>query len=260
MPRFTGGQQFTSSPRRVCLSCPTSRCSALRCPLSVPLVTNAFLTFDQLAQTKRHSQTEADFKMILQEQYARTANANFQTSSTESLVIGCPVCGRPARIRQQLIGEEVACGHCHGTFVVTEQVDGRKTARSTTASQQPEEQQMPSRSAPLQPPRQPNGLLQPNQLDQSASQHFSFVVKPCHEVYALLASDLIAAGYRVIRALAPADTQTMCSPPSGGSPSAIRRLFLHAEEFEFFTDSFAYQRRVCKASLAIAHQRNTSWK
>lgn len=258
MPRFTTCRQFTSARRCVYFSCRARWCSALHRPLSVPFVANVCSTFDQLAQTKRHFQTEGDFKMVLHEQYAPTVKASFQPLPAEPLLIGCPVCGRPAKVNQQLIGEEVACSHCHGTFVVTEQIDGNKTSRSTTAARQPEEQEMSRRSTPLLPSHEQNGLLRPDRHDQSESRHVGQVVRPGDEAYTQLATDLIAAGYRVVRASPPSDALGSCTTPAGGNGNALRRLFLHTEEFEFFTDSFAYQRRAFPASLAISRQR-ISW-
>lgn len=210
MLRFRVDQPFTSSRRRACLSCAASGCFALRCSLSVSVVADVLSTFDQLTQTKTTFSTEGNFKMILQEQYARTVKASFQPSIPKPLLIGCPVCGRPAMIRQQLIGEEVACGHCHGTFVVTEQMDGSKTAQSTTAGQQPEEQKMPRHSTPILTSHEQNGLPQLDRLGQSESRPVAFVVEPRDEVYARLAGDLTEAGYRVVRALSSTDALKAC--------------------------------------------------
>ncbi len=49
-------------------------------------------------------------------------------------LVGCPTCARPAKVRSQFFGSELACRHCSATFVVTELVDGSKLARSTTAN------------------------------------------------------------------------------------------------------------------------------
>ncbi len=32
----------------------------------------------------------------------------------------CPVCGRPVRVRDELVGHWVSCEHCSGTFVALE--------------------------------------------------------------------------------------------------------------------------------------------
>ena len=182
--------------------------------------------------------------MILQVQYAPTTKVSFLPSSTEALLIGCPVCGRPTKIRRQLIGEEVACSHCRGTYVVNEKRDGSKTARSTTAARQPEAKKPPRRLAPLQPPHPRNELLQPNKRAPSNARRAAIATKPRDETYAHLAADLIAAGYRVIRASPPSDTHRAGAAASGGDEAAIlKRLFLRDEDFEFFADSFPYQRR-----------------
>lgn len=191
--------------------------------------------------------------MILQEQYAHTAQASFKASSPASHLIGCPICGRPSKIRQQLIGQEVACSHCHGTFVVTKNFEGSLTASSTTTAVQAETRHSSHRSASLLPTHQQNGLLRPIRHDQKAKRQAAIVDKPHHEDYARLADDLIAAGYRVVRAVPPSDARRSGSTTSAGNKTTLERLFLHAEDFQYFTDSFAYQRRVSTASLAISH-------
>lgn len=148
--------------------------------------------------------------MIMQEQYAPIAKASDQRSAPEPLLIGCPICGCPAKIRQQLVGEELACGHCRGTFVVTEQMNGSKIARSTTPARQPAKQETPPSSAQMLPSREQNGLPQPNRRGQSKSRPVAFIVEPRDEVYARLAGDLIEAGYRVIRALTATDALKAC--------------------------------------------------
>lgn len=148
--------------------------------------------------------------MILQEQYALTAKTNCQRPATEPLLIGCPVCGRPTKIRQHLVGEELACAHCHGTFVVTEQMDGSKTARSTTAARKPNEPTVSLRSMPMLPSREQNALPQPKQRGQSKARPVAFVVESRDEVYARLAGDLIEGGYRVVRALTVTDALKAC--------------------------------------------------
>ena len=61
--------------------------------------------------------------MILQEQCVLTAKTNYQRPATEPLLIGCPVCGRPARIRQHLVGEELACSSLQ-RYICRDRTDG----------------------------------------------------------------------------------------------------------------------------------------
>ncbi|QDV85270.1 hypothetical protein TBK1r_42490 [Stieleria magnilauensis] len=148
--------------------------------------------------------------MIMQERYAPIATASYQRGATEPLLIGCPVCGRPAKVRPKLVGEEVACGHCHGTFVVTEQMNGEKLARSTTADRKTSKQESPIRSTPTRPSRKQENLPKPHQSRRSTPRPIAFIVEPRDEVYARLAGDLIEAGYRVVRALSATDALKAC--------------------------------------------------
>ena len=148
--------------------------------------------------------------MIMQEQYAPIATAGYQHRATDPFLIGCPTCGRPAKIRQHLVGEEVACGHCHGTFVVTEQMNGKTIARSTTPARKPLKQETPVRSTPIQPSREQEKLPKPHPSRQSKSRPVVFIVEPRDKVYARLAGDLIEAGYRVVRALTATDALKAC--------------------------------------------------
>ena len=143
--------------------------------------------------------------MIVQEHHAPIATASYQRPATEPLVIGCPVCGRPAKVRPQLVGEELACGHCHGTFVVMEHMNGEKSARSTTLARKTAKQKTVVRSTEIRPSREQGKLPKPYPSRRSKSFPVAFVVEPRDEVYARLAGDVIQAGYRVIQALSAAD-------------------------------------------------------
>jgi PleD family two-component response regulator len=148
--------------------------------------------------------------MIMQERYAPIATASYQRGATEPLLIGCPVCGRPAKVRPHLIGEELACGHCHGTFVVTEQMNGEKIARSITVARETSKQKSPVRSTQIRPSREQDKLPKSHQSRQSTPRPIAFIVEPRDEVYARLAGDLIEAGYRVVRALSATDALKAC--------------------------------------------------
>ncbi len=144
----------------------------------------------------------------MQEQYAPVATAMYQRTTSEPLLIDCPVCGRPTKIRQQLIGESVACGHCNGTFIVTEQLNGIRIARSISTVIQAQRPASQRRSTSTRQTREP--LPQPRRRGQSSLQPVAFVIEPCDEVYARLAGDLIETGYRVVRAMASTDAIKAC--------------------------------------------------
>ncbi len=50
---------------------------------------------------------------------------------SSSIVVGCPVCGRPMKMRSIYIGQEVRCSHCHGEVIVLETNKG--TLKATNA-------------------------------------------------------------------------------------------------------------------------------
>lgn len=149
--------------------------------------------------------------MHIQEEYAPILSTPFNRPADDSLLIGCPICGRPAKVHHQLVDEEVACGHCRGTFVVSEQMDGSKTAPLTKTTQRPNEQNALLRSKTTRQSKDPELLPQPKQFGQAKSRPVAFVVEPRDEVYARLAGDLIDAGYRVVRAMSTMDALKACS-------------------------------------------------
>lgn len=146
--------------------------------------------------------------MIMQEQYVPIATAMNQRAASEPLLIDCPVCGHPAKIRQQLLGASVACGHCNGTFIVTEQLNGTKIARSISSVIQANRSVAQRRSAPTR--RTAEILPRPRRCAKSSLRPAAFVIEPRDEVYARLAGDLIEAGYRVVRAGSSTDAIKAC--------------------------------------------------
>ena len=45
--------------------------------------------------------------------------------------INCPVCGRPLRVRLEMMGSEVCCSHCRAAFVAETAVDRNTYPRRT---------------------------------------------------------------------------------------------------------------------------------
>lgn len=45
----------------------------------------------------------------------------------------CPVCGRPLQVAVELLGETVACSHCHGRFVARDDADQSDSTEDSVA-------------------------------------------------------------------------------------------------------------------------------
>lgn len=45
----------------------------------------------------------------------------------------CPTCGRRLEIRVEYMGRRVACQHCHGQFLATDQPESDDTAASSSS-------------------------------------------------------------------------------------------------------------------------------
>ena len=148
--------------------------------------------------------------MIMLEQYAPTSETSLKQPATEPFLIGCPICGRPAKVRHQYIDQELACSHCRGTFIVNEKMNGSRTARSTVTARQSAKEKTPDRSKPERSAGHPMTNPKPRRVSESKSRPIAFVVEPRDEVYSRLAGDLIEAGYRVIRALSATDALKAC--------------------------------------------------
>ena len=74
-----------------------------------------------------------------------------------SIVVACPVCGRPAQIQVGHIGRRLTCGHCHGLFVAIESPHG---AWATSERNRPDLLERAERLLALKmSPGRPNGSL-----------------------------------------------------------------------------------------------------
>tara|TARA_A100001391_G_scaffold16742_2_gene9401 strand:+ start:521 stop:1228 length:708 start_codon:yes stop_codon:yes gene_type:complete len=144
--------------------------------------------------------------MIMQELFAPVATPRYQRTSTDPFVMNCPVCGHPAQVPQQFDRESVACVHCNGTFVVTEQSNGIRTARSISTVIQGMQ-----RAVSRRPPRQTDESLPETYRRRSPyGRPIAFVIEPRDEVFARLTGDLRESDHRVVRATSAAETLRAC--------------------------------------------------
>ncbi|MDV6031473.1 MAG: hypothetical protein F9B45_15525 [Phycisphaera sp. RhM] len=126
-------------------------------------------------------------------------------------LVGCPTCGRAAKVRTQWLDTEVACGHCSATFVVSELMDGSKLARSTNADKPQPKTDQPifkldgHRRSKTRPETQAKAKAR-NQSHRPVA----FLIEPRDEVYARLAGDLVDAGFRAVRAITVTDALKAC--------------------------------------------------
>ena len=127
------------------------------------------------------------------------------------LLIGCPTCGRGAKVRTNWFDTELACGHCSATFVVSELLDGSKLARSTNADKPQSKCKQPILK--LDGRRRSKASLG-TQAKGKARTHSQrpivFLIERRDEIYARLAGDLVDAGFRVVRAITVTDALKAC--------------------------------------------------
>lgn len=127
-------------------------------------------------------------------------------------LVGCPTCGRAAKVRPQWLDTEIACAHCSATFIVTELMDGSKLVRSTNTDK-PQPQKNEQLILQLDGHRRIKTRLG-TQTKTKAHTHsrrpVAFLIEPRDEVYARLAGDLVEAGFRVVRAITVTDALKAC--------------------------------------------------
>tara|TARA_R110002072_G_scaffold301478_1_gene481306 strand:+ start:7504 stop:8244 length:741 start_codon:yes stop_codon:yes gene_type:complete len=126
-------------------------------------------------------------------------------------LVGCPTCGRAAKVRTQWLDTELACGHCSATFVVSELMDGDKLARSTNADKRQPKTEQPILKLDGHGRSKPRLETQEKSLSHNQSRRpIAFLIEPRDEVYARLAGDLVEAGFRVVRAITVTDALKAC--------------------------------------------------
>ena len=126
-------------------------------------------------------------------------------------LVGCPTCGRAAKVRTQWLDTELACGHCSATFVVSELMDGSKLARSTNADKpQPKSEQPILKLDGHRRSKTRLGTQTKTKAHTNAQRPVAFLIEPRDEVYARLAGDLVEAGFRVVRAITVTDALKAC--------------------------------------------------
>ncbi|QDV47514.1 hypothetical protein Enr13x_74240 [Stieleria neptunia] len=126
-------------------------------------------------------------------------------------LVGCPTCGRAAKVRPQWLDTEIACAHCSATFIVTELMDGSKLARSTNADKPETEREQPT--VEWGGRRQEKPLAKTHakaKSDVAPHRPIAFLVEPRDENYARLAGDLVEAGFRPVRAMSVTDALKAC--------------------------------------------------
>lgn len=140
-----------------------------------------------------------------------------------SIILDCPVCGRPVEIQSIYLSRELACDHCSGQFVVDESVDGKPVAASCNGHDllKRTDQLLPttrfdkSLSCSTRSPRSPSIAgsasncdsqsvlcVSPEEdcRDSARQQPTVLLVEHRDKVYARLATDMSETGMHVVRA------------------------------------------------------------
>lgn len=149
--------------------------------------------------------------MLMQEMTHSNQATSLCKEHDDVHLIGCPTCGRAAKVRTQWLDTEIACAHCSATFIVTELMDGSKLARSTNVDKPKAESGQPIFK--LSGCRQEKPIANTHAKAMSrvdTHRPVAFLVEPRDEIYARLAGDLVEAGFRPVRAMSVIDALKAC--------------------------------------------------
>ncbi len=146
-------------------------------------------------------------------------------------VTDCPVCGRPLEIESRYIGQEIACSHCRGHFLVHETSDQELTAVKLRCKDALDRADQLLRrlakcgdSTRLEEFRLPqtiasnDGYTHTRRTDASldverpekAPQGTALLVEHRDEVFARIATDMAESRMRVVRAKSVAEALELC--------------------------------------------------
>lgn len=135
-------------------------------------------------------------------------------------VVDCPICGRPLELQPELLGQEMACGHCRGQFFVRETDDSSLAAvdRLGTGLMARAELLLRAtrgtRSLSIHESRElsESDCTSPlEQLEcQAQLQPTALIVEHRDEVFARIATDIAEFGIRVVRATSAAEALALC--------------------------------------------------